>query len=75
MAADLDVLIKTLSKTLGLTVVLVSHELESIFSIADRIIMLDKKEQGIIATGHPRELRHSPDRRVSDFFNRKPKDP
>jgi phospholipid/cholesterol/gamma-HCH transport system ATP-binding protein len=74
MAADLDVLIKTLSKTLGLTVVVVTHELESIFGIADRIIMLDKKERGIIATGDPRELRQSDDARVSDFFNRKSKD-
>ena len=74
MAADLDDLIKTLSKTLGLTVVVVTHELESIFKIADRIIMLDKATQGIIATGDPRELRHSEDPRVSDFFNRKSKD-
>jgi phospholipid/cholesterol/gamma-HCH transport system ATP-binding protein len=74
MAASLDDLIKTLSKTLDLTVVIVTHELESIFRIADRIIMLDKRERGIIATGDPRELRHSEDPRVSDFFNRKSKD-
>jgi phospholipid/cholesterol/gamma-HCH transport system ATP-binding protein len=74
MAAGLDDLIKTLSRTLGLTVVIVTHELESIFRIADRIIMLDKTEQGIIATGDPRELRHSEDPRVSDFFNRKAKE-
>jgi phospholipid/cholesterol/gamma-HCH transport system ATP-binding protein len=74
MSASLDDLIKTLSKTLDLTVVIVTHELESIFRIADRIIMLDKNEQGIIATGDPRELRNSGDARVSDFFNRKSKD-
>jgi phospholipid/cholesterol/gamma-HCH transport system ATP-binding protein len=74
MAADLDELIVTLSKTLGLTVVVVTHELESIFRIADRCIMLDKQEKTIIATGDPRELKHSPDKRVSDFFNRKPKE-
>jgi phospholipid/cholesterol/gamma-HCH transport system ATP-binding protein len=74
MAADLDELISTLSKTLGLTVVVVTHELESIFRIADRIVMLDKQEKTIIATGDPRELRHSQDRRVSDFFNRKSKE-
>ena len=74
MAADLDELISTLSKTLGLTVVIVTHELESIFRIADRIIMLDKKEQTIIATGDPRELRQSDDPRISDFFNRKSKE-
>lgn len=74
MAADLDDLISTLSKTLGLTVVIVTHELESIFRIADRVVMLDKKEKTIIATGDPRELRHSEDQRVSDFFNRKSKE-
>jgi phospholipid/cholesterol/gamma-HCH transport system ATP-binding protein len=75
MAADLDELIVTLSKTLGLTVVIVTHELESIFRIADRIVMLDKSEKTIIATGDPRELRSSEDPRVSDFFNRKSKEP
>ena len=74
MAADLDDLISTLSKSLGLTVVIVTHELESIFRIADRVVMLDKKEKTIIATGDPRELRHSEDQRVSDFFNRKSKE-
>jgi phospholipid/cholesterol/gamma-HCH transport system ATP-binding protein len=74
MAADLDELIVTLSKTLGLTVVVVTHELESIFRISDGCIMLSKEEKTIIATGNPRELKHSPDKRVSDFFNRKPKE-
>jgi len=74
MAADLDELIVTLSKTLGLTVVVVTHELASIFRIADRCIMLGKEEKTIIAAGDPRELKNSPDKRVSDFFNRKPKE-
>lgn len=74
MAADLDELILTLSKTLGLTVVLVTHELESIFRIADRIVMLDGEAKTIIATGDPRELRDSKDPRVSNFFNRKSKE-
>lgn len=71
MAADLDELILTLSKTLGLTVVLVTHDLASIFRIASRIIMLDRESQTIIATGDPRELRNSADPRVHGFFNRK----
>jgi phospholipid/cholesterol/gamma-HCH transport system ATP-binding protein len=71
MAAGLDELILTLSKTLGLTVVLVTHDLESIFRIANRIIMLDRETQTSIATGDPRELRNSADPRVYDFFNRK----
>lgn len=73
MAADLDELIVTLSKTLGLTVVVVTHELESIYRIADRAILLDREEKTIIARGHPRELKTSEDPRVRDFFNRKPK--
>jgi len=71
MAAGLDELILTLSKTLGLTVVLVTHDLASIFRIANRIIMLDRETQTSIATGDPRELRNSADPRVYDFFNRK----
>lgn len=71
-SADLDELIVTLAKTLGLTVVVVTHELESIYRIADRVIMLNKDEKTIIARGRPRELQHSEDARVRDFFNRKP---
>ncbi len=72
MAADLDELIKTLSRTLGLTVVIVTHELDSIFRIADRVVMLDKEEKTIIATGEPKVLKNSDDPRVHNFFNRTP---
>ncbi|MBI5534119.1 MAG: ATP-binding cassette domain-containing protein [Deltaproteobacteria bacterium] len=74
MSADLDRLISTLSKAIGLTVVLVTHELESIFRIAERIVLLDKEAKTIIATGDPRKLRDSEDPRVSDFFNRRSKE-
>jgi phospholipid/cholesterol/gamma-HCH transport system ATP-binding protein len=74
MSADLDDLITTLSKTLDLTVVIVTHELESIFQIADRIVLLDGATRTIIATGAPRDLRESSDTRVSDFFNRRRKE-
>ncbi len=50
-AVELDELILTLSDGLGLTVVIVTHELESIFKIAERCIMLDKKTRSIIARG------------------------
>jgi phospholipid/cholesterol/gamma-HCH transport system ATP-binding protein len=70
MASDLDELIVTLSKTLGLTVVIVSHELESIFRVADRVVMLDKEAKTIIATGEPKALKTSEDPRVRAFFNR-----
>ncbi len=70
-AVELDDLILTLSRGLGLTVVLVTHELESIFKIANRCIFLDKATQSIIARGDPRALRDgSDDARVRDFFNR-----
>ncbi|MDF2698351.1 MAG: transporter, ATP-binding protein [Labilithrix sp.] len=70
-AAGFDELIVTLNKSLGLTVVMVTHELESILEIVDRAIMLDKESKSVIATGSPRELAQSTDPRVSDFFNRR----
>ncbi|MGZ3420138.1 MAG: ABC transporter ATP-binding protein [Polyangiales bacterium] len=73
-AVELDELILTLNRVLGLTVVMVTHELPSIFKIAGRCIMLDKDTKSIIATGHPCELRDShPEPRVRAFFNRTPK--
>jgi len=71
--ANLDQTILSLRKHLGLTFVVVTHELQSIFSIADRAIMLDPVSRSIIAEGHPAELRsHSTDSRVRQFFNRVP---
>jgi phospholipid/cholesterol/gamma-HCH transport system ATP-binding protein len=72
-AVDLDELVLALSRVLGLTVVVVTHELESIFKIAKDVIMLDKVTKSIIARGDPRELRdHSDDPRVTSFFRREP---
>jgi phospholipid/cholesterol/gamma-HCH transport system ATP-binding protein len=74
-AVELDELILTLNKGLGLTVVIVTHELASIFKIARRCIMLDKHTRSIIARGDPRELRDShPDPTVHNFFNRTTKE-
>jgi phospholipid/cholesterol/gamma-HCH transport system ATP-binding protein len=71
--ANLDQTILSLRKNLGLTFVVVTHELQSIFSIADRAIMLDPVSRSIIAEGSPAELRiHSTDPRVRQFFNRVP---
>ncbi|MFA6286636.1 MAG: ATP-binding cassette domain-containing protein [Opitutaceae bacterium] len=68
---SLDELILNVRDTLGTTCVVVSHELASIFSIADRIIMLDKETKGIIADGDPRVLAHDgTDKRVKLFLNR-----
>ena len=70
-SADLDRTILDLSHNLGITFVIVSHELASIYSIANRVIMLDKASKGIIAEGDPKVLRdQSADPRVHQFFNR-----
>jgi phospholipid/cholesterol/gamma-HCH transport system ATP-binding protein len=67
----LDELIVNLRDLLGMTCVVVSHELASIFGIADRVIMLDKMTKGVIATGDPRELvKNCPDPRVREFLGR-----
>jgi phospholipid/cholesterol/gamma-HCH transport system ATP-binding protein len=72
-SVELDNLIKSINAGMGTTMVIVTHELESIFNIAHRVIMLDKTAQGIIAAGDPRDLKdHSTDPRVVNFFNRRP---
>lgn len=72
-SAELDSLIKRLSRNLGVTFVVVTHELPSIFAIADRVIMLDRRTKGIVAEGDPRKLRdESADPWVRQFFNREP---
>jgi phospholipid/cholesterol/gamma-HCH transport system ATP-binding protein len=74
-AVELDELILTLSRGLGLTVVIVTHELQSIFKIAGRCVMLDKETRSILARGDPRELRdRSVDPKVRNFFNRTTED-
>lgn len=70
-SAGLDQLILQLADILGMTFVIVSHELASIFAVADRVIMLDRDAKGIIATGSPADLRdNSPNPKVRQFFNR-----
>ena len=70
-SAELDQLIISLAKHLRITFVVVTHELPSIDTIADRVIMLDKRAQGIIAEGRPQDLRdHAENPWVRQFFNR-----
>jgi phospholipid/cholesterol/gamma-HCH transport system ATP-binding protein len=69
---ELDIMIKRLNTGMGTTMVVVTHELQSIFKISDRIIMLDKDAQGIIAEGDPKILKDSTDPKVHAFFNREP---
>ena len=70
-SAELDQLIISLATNLKITFVVVTHELPSIETIADRVIMLDKRTQRIIAEGRPQDLRdHSENPWVRQFFNR-----
>jgi phospholipid/cholesterol/gamma-HCH transport system ATP-binding protein len=70
-AAQLDKLILNLADNLGITFVMVTHELESIFDTGSRVIMLHKDTKGIIAQGNPHELKNlKSDKRVFTFFNR-----
>lgn len=74
-SAELDNLIVHLNKSLGTTMVIITHELESIFAVADRVIMLHKSTRGIIADGDPQYLRdYSRNPFVKQFFNRLPAD-
>jgi phospholipid/cholesterol/gamma-HCH transport system ATP-binding protein len=67
----LDELIVEIRAMFGTTIVVVSHELASIYDIADRVIMLEKQAQGIIAEGAPRTLATtSADPRVKEFLTR-----
>lgn len=70
-SADLDELILKLSGQLGMTFVVVTHELDSVFKIATRCIMLDKDARGIIDDGPPLVLKNeSTHPKVRQFFGR-----
>ena len=72
-SADLDLLITELAHHFGITFVIVTHELASIYKIADRVIMLDAQARTIVAEGQPAELRdRSANPWVHRFFNREP---
>ncbi len=70
-AASLDATIRRLSGNLGVTFVIVTHDLGSVFVATDRVILLDRAAKGIIAEGDPRRLRdETSDPRVRAFFRR-----
>ena len=74
-SSGLDRLILHLNKSLGTTMVIVTHELQSILTVAQRVIMLDKGTKGIIAEGDPVHLRDtSRNPMVWRFFNRQPEE-
>jgi phospholipid/cholesterol/gamma-HCH transport system ATP-binding protein len=72
-AAELDDLILTLARTVDVTVVMVTHELESVYRVADRCVILDHAQKRVLAMGDPRVLRESTDARVHAFFHPEPK--
>jgi phospholipid/cholesterol/gamma-HCH transport system ATP-binding protein len=55
-SAELDELMLRLRDEKGTTMLVVSHELDSIFTIADRVLILDKAAGGLVAEGDPRDL-------------------
>jgi phospholipid/cholesterol/gamma-HCH transport system ATP-binding protein len=68
-ARNLDQLILEIRDSLGTTVVVVSHDLESIFTIGDNSIYLDPQTKRMRAQGNPRDLRdHSEDASVRNFL-------
>ena len=72
IAAALDDLIIQLKESLGMSVVVVTHELESAFKIADRIVVLDRGY--IIFSGTPDEIKKSDNTRIQNLINRVPEE-
>ena len=67
---NLDDLILELRDSLGATIVVVTHELASIFAIADDSIFLDPETRTMQARGNPRDLLHSDNAKVRTFLSR-----
>lgn len=68
--AELDRLLLALNASLGISMVLVTHELTSLMRIADHAMLLDRDERGMIARGAPKELADQrEDLRVLRFFH------
>jgi phospholipid/cholesterol/gamma-HCH transport system ATP-binding protein len=67
---NLDQLILELRDSLGATIVVVTHELASIFAIADDSVFLDADTKTMGARGNPKELLNSPDPKVRAFLTR-----
>jgi phospholipid/cholesterol/gamma-HCH transport system ATP-binding protein len=71
VSAELDELIMTLNSSMGITIVVVTHELESAFKIAHRICVLDAGR--ILMVGTVDEVRNSTNERIQDLLNRRPR--
>jgi phospholipid/cholesterol/gamma-HCH transport system ATP-binding protein len=70
-AKQMDELLLELNVNVGVTLLVVSHEIGTIENISNRCIMLDAEAKGIIATGAPDDLLKSDDPRVKRFFERR----
>jgi phospholipid/cholesterol/gamma-HCH transport system ATP-binding protein len=70
VAAGIDVILRHLQRSLGMTILVVTHELSSVALIADRVVMLD--DGRVLAVGTVEEMRSSDNPQVRDFFARKP---
>jgi phospholipid/cholesterol/gamma-HCH transport system ATP-binding protein len=73
VAAGLDELLLELKSQFGMTIVVVTHELESVRRIADTLVMLDAGR--VLASGTLEEMQRSPQQLVRDFFTRTPRAP
>ncbi len=69
-SARLDALILQLREQLGTTVVMVTHELDSLFAVADRVLFLSAQDKTLVATGSPRQLADSGPEPVREFLHR-----
>jgi len=72
VSAELDELILRLRDALRMTIVVVTHELESAFKIADTITVLDQGR--VLMTGSVAQVRASPNERIQDLLNRRPRE-
>jgi phospholipid/cholesterol/gamma-HCH transport system ATP-binding protein len=70
-ARAVDQLLVELNRFLDMTLVVITHDLDSIENISGRCIMLHAEAKGIIAEGSAEMLEHSPDQRVREFFQRR----
>jgi phospholipid/cholesterol/gamma-HCH transport system ATP-binding protein len=71
VSAELDELILNLRDAMNMTIVVVTHELESAFKIADRITVLDQGH--ILKVGSTAEVRNSDNERIQNLINRRPR--
>jgi phospholipid/cholesterol/gamma-HCH transport system ATP-binding protein len=72
VSAELDELILRLKGAMNVTIVVVTHELESAFTIADRITVLGSGR--VLMTGTVDEIRNSDDETIQGMLNRRPRD-